>query len=128
MIPRRRTRKAEKQGDLFMPEMVVFRLDPDQLRLLTTLAAEQNLGINELARTWVLEQLAQSGESDGGPDAMEWVVLYLMELRKDLALGFETLLAASGKTTPAEARAWANRNFRCELQFERRQSSEAEPR
>jgi|ERR1035438_2220950 hypothetical protein len=93
---------------------VSFRVrkgDEAAIEILAAEAKKRSITIGDLARLWVLDRINDLSEPKNWEGAIQSVHSHLMLIRKDMALGFENTLAASGKLSPEEARAWAERNF-----------------
>ena len=80
--------------------------------MLKDLAALNKKSHHQLAQRWVLDRLENPETPAGWSEGMESLQVDLFRVRRDMALGFEAALAASGKVTMEEARDWADRNFR----------------
>ena len=88
---------------------ISFRLDREAHVLLEQRAAELGVGsIHELACQYVTGILR--GEKAGEPSSGS-VAHQLAELREDLRLSVETLLASAGKVKESDARRWADENL-----------------
>lgn len=99
-------------SELVLPEMIGFRLDEDNARLLIERAAEQKVSPGELARACVIEIMHQA-------EALAELDRALMRLKDGLdqsaarnALGVEALLVSAGKVEGEEALKWVDANLR----------------
>lgn len=72
-------------------------------------AQAMNCSIHELAYHYLTKAICK--EADDGVTPEE-IVRVLAELREDLAVGVEALLASAGKASAEEAREWADTNLR----------------
>jgi len=104
-------KSAETEGKE-PPSTVGFRLDPETMAVLGQLARAQGLSRHDLAKQWVLERLEHPLGPGGWEQAVESIHAHLEQVRKNLAVGFEAVVGATGKVTPAQAKEWADYNLR----------------
>ena len=83
-----------------------FRLEPDEARVLAERAARLGVSPHELARHYVVEALAASGELAALSAALDALHLDVRGLRQDLTLSVEALLASAGEVNEKQAHAW----------------------
>jgi hypothetical protein len=95
------TRKAQKP--------ISFRPDEEVYQILELRAKELGVSIHELSCHYVTTAIYADSDEEASPES---VVAMLVELREDLALGVESLLASAGKVSAEEARKWADKNLR----------------
>lgn len=88
---------------------ISFRPDADVYEILEARAGVLGCSIHELACHYLTNALKEEREDDVSTES---VVELLNELREDLAVGIESLLASAGKVTVEEARKWADENLR----------------
>jgi hypothetical protein len=107
--PARRDADAAEQAS---SRTVGIRLDPEEYAMLTELGALKKRSPGSQAKEWILERLANPEVPEGWEDEVRKLQQALHWIRRDLALGFEVAVASTGAATPAEARDWADKNFR----------------
>lgn len=121
-------KKPKPKETLFKrpPETIGFRLDPDSNEVLARRAESMGLSVHELARHYLLEILNQEQERAIVQQAILHLrdeiteltkTVYMLredicELREDLALAIEVLLARAGKVDKKEARHWVDTQFK----------------
>ena len=94
------------------PETIGFRLDDECRRVLGARAARLGVSAHELARQYVIEMLEAGEERAALREAVTRLHDQLTELREDVAVTAEVLLVSAGKVKEADAREWADENFR----------------
>jgi hypothetical protein len=72
-------------------------------------AQAMGCSIHELACHYLTEAICEGADDAVTPEAIMDV---LAELREDLAVGIESMLASAGKVSPDEAREWTDKNLR----------------
>ena len=95
-----------------VPRVIGFRLSEDEAVDLAERASEEGRSPHQMAHDLVVKSL----ESDGGGEQLggklESLQRQMLELREELSLVAEVLLANAGKATPAEASLWADQNMK----------------
>lgn len=99
----------QPQFDFSGSETVGFKLDKNFRDALATKARQEGKSRNVLARDLVISALVRNDDLDG---ALLMLNQQLLALREDLALVAEVLLSHAGKTSPDEARKWADENIK----------------
>jgi len=93
-------------------DTISIRLDSDELALLVHVASVLKKSPGNLAKEWVQERLANPEVPQGWQDEVRLLHRQMQVIRRDLALGFQIAVSATGSVTPEDARAWADKNFR----------------
>lgn len=99
--------KAKRQSS----PITSFRLEPDEAELLSERAARLGVSPHELARHYVVEALVASEELAAVGAAVNTLLYEMQELRQDLALSVEALLASAGKVNGKQAHGWVEANL-----------------
>ena len=93
-----------------IPLLISFRLDSEQAESLSSLASEEGLSSHQMAHDLVLKALWQ--HKRGVVEEPKALARQIFELREELALVTEKLLARAGKMSEEEAARWADDNMR----------------
>ena len=96
-----------------IPMLISFRLNEEQAQSLATAAAEANLSSHQMAHDLVLKSLWQQKTGEDDDSKMARVLArQIFELREELALVTEKLLAHAGKISEADAAQWVDANMK----------------
>jgi len=98
--------KVKKKSE---PEVIGFKLDDENRAKLEAQANQLGTKRNLLARDMVLKALNEGGDITGLVVALNH---QLFALREELALVAEALLIHAGKTSPEQAKKWADENIK----------------
>lgn len=92
-------------------EPIAFRLDADSRRLLEKRAASLRISSHQLAKLYVISELAEPEQRMVSHEVMTAILHGMGLLRDDLATVAEGLLVASGNYSAEEAHQWVVENF-----------------
>ncbi len=95
-----------------IPEVISFRLSEDEAADLAERASEEGRSPHQMAHDLVLKSLEMTGGAEPLGEKLESLQRQMLELREELSLVAEVLLANAGKVTPAEASQWADQNIK----------------
>ena len=113
-MKRRQPKVPEGEIETSASPVIGFRLDEKHRRLLMQRAAEADMSVGDLARVYVIDTLDPNNRLNYIVFALTNLGRDLEELRVDLALSVQTLLASAGKIDPAEAMQWVDQNLKTE--------------
>lgn len=88
-----------------------FRLEAQEIAILSERAEKLGVSPHELARSYVLELLGASEERTALREGVVTLHNVIGLLREDLALSVEALLISAGKVSEEQARKWAEENL-----------------
>ena len=95
-----------------IPEVISFRLSEDEATDLAERASEESRSPHQMAHDLVLKSLDLTGGADQLGEKLQSLQRQMLELREELSLVAEVLLANAGKVTPTEASQWADQNMK----------------
>jgi hypothetical protein len=94
------------------PATVGFRLEPELGAVLLGRANTLGVSVHELARHYVMLVLHETQDRKELREAVLALHRELTELRTDLSVSTEALLASAGKASAAHAKDWVKQNLR----------------
>lgn len=89
-----------------------FRIDGPNRERLEARARKVGVTPGELAREIIVESLGEDREIDRLRLKVSKVEEQVIDLRRDLSVAVQALLAASGRVTPEQAQEWVRLNMK----------------
>ena len=100
------------------PRQIAFRLGESDSKILADRATEEGRSHHLMAQDLVVAALHKGDDLQEVTEKIEMLRGQLFELREELSLVAEVLLANAGKASPAEASEWVDSNLKPDPEFQ----------